>query len=123
MTKLIALAVIAAGAIAGITEDIAAGASFEVPPETAEPLLTAGQAKLADAPLAPPVQAATPPAPAPKPRAVKARLLLTTAHGNADDVVTLPAEIARQLQEQGQIDTGKEAVAYAMTLPQNQKNA
>lgn len=114
MTKLIALVAIAAlssaGAAAGITEDIAADATFEVTPEAAEPLLTQGLAKLADAPLAPP----------PKAKSVKVRVLVACPHGEADDVVTLPADVAKAAAELGQVDSHKDAVAYALTLEQNQ---
>lgn len=109
-TRLIALALIVALTVPAIEVDIPAGQAFEVPPDQAEPLLTAGLAQLADPPLAPP---------APKARAVKVRLLITCSHGNADEVVSLPADVAKGLQEQGSADAHKDAVAYAMTLPQN----
>ena len=113
MTKLIALAVIAAGAIAPEIAEISEGTAFEVPPETAEPLLTQGLAKLADAPLAPPVKA----------KLVKVRVLVACPHGEPDDVVSLPADIAKTAAEMGQVDANKDAVAYALTLPQNQPAA
>lgn len=109
-TRLIALALIVALTVPAIEVDIPAGQAFEVPPDQAEPLLTAGLAKLADAPLAPP---------APKARGVKVRLLISCSYGNADDVVTLPSDVAKDLQAQGSADANKEAVAYALTLPQN----
>ena len=109
-TRLIALALIVALTVPAVEADIPAGQEFEVPADQAEPLLTAGLAKLADAPLAPP---------APKTRGVKVRLLIACAYGNADDVVTLPADVAKELQAQGSADANKDAVAYALTLPQN----
>ena len=51
MTKLIALAVIAAGVLAADSAEILEGAAFEAPADVAEDLLTKGQAQLADAPL------------------------------------------------------------------------
>ena len=116
MTKLIALAaLIAASMPAGVAlaEDVPEGATFEVAPEAAEPLLTQGLAKLADAPLAPP----------PKVKNVKVRVLAACPHGQPDDVITLPAEVAKAAAELGQVDPHKDAVAYALTLPQNQAAA
>jgi len=106
MTKLIALAVIAAGIIAADSAEIPEGAPFEVSPEAAEPLLTQGLAKLADAPLAP----------APKPKAVKVRVLVACAYGQPDDVISLAADVAKLAEDGGQVDSNKAAVAYAMSL-------
>lgn len=106
MTKLIALAVIAAGVIAADSAEILEGASFEVDPEAAEPLLTKGIAKLADEPLTPPT----------KSRAVKVRVLVSCSHGQPDDVVSLPVDVAKLAEEGGQVDSNKAAVAYAMSL-------
>ena len=117
MTKLIALAAILAasaeGIAAGLTADLPEGAAFEFPPDQAEPLLTAGLAKLADAPLA----GAAPPV---KSKTVRVRVLMDCVHGPADAVVTLDAEVAKAAVELGQVDANKAAVAYALTLPQNQ---
>lgn len=107
MTKLIALAVIAAGVIAADSAEILEGAAFEVTPEVAEPLLTQGLAKLADEPLAPPP---------PKAKSIKVRVLMACAHGQPDDVVSLPADVAKLAEEHGQVDSNKAAVAYAMSL-------
>lgn len=109
LTKLIALVALAAGACASIPVDLPAGAAFEVPPDEAEGLLTQGLAKLAEAPLAP----------VPKPKLVKARVLLACSHGQPDDVVTLAADVAKEAEANGQIDANKAAVAYALTLDQN----
>ena len=113
MTKLIALAVILAASAEGIAADLPEGAAFELPPDQAEPLLTAGLAKLADAPLA----GAAPPV---KSKTVRVRVLMDCVHGPADAVVTLDAEVAKAAAELGQVDANKAAVAYALTLPQNQ---
>lgn len=112
-TKLIALAAILAALVPSIGADIAEGASFEVTPDEAEPLLTQGLAKLADAA----------PATAPKTRATKLRLLTDCALGRANDVVSLPQSEAKAAEDQGIADTSREAVAYAMTLEQNQPKA
>lgn len=109
MTKLIALALIAAALVPGATADIAPGTAFETTPEAAEPLLTQGIAKLADAPLA-----AKPAAPAEK--TVKVRLLVDGPHGKCNDVATLPATEAKELEAAGQVDSSKAAVAYALSL-------
>lgn len=105
MTKLIALAALAAGAVASLAADVAVGDPFEVTPEDAEKLLTEGAAKLADAPLS-----------EPKKRAVQARVLVGCAHGQPDDVVSLAAEVAKQAEAAGQVDTNKAAIAYALSL-------
>lgn len=106
MTKLIALAVIAAGVIASDSAEIPKGAAFELPPELAEPLLTQGLAKLADEPLVPPAKAKT----------IKVRVLVACSHGQPDEVVSLPADVAKLAEEGGQVDSNKAAVAYALTL-------
>jgi hypothetical protein len=56
-----------------------------------------------------------------KGRPVKARLLQACAHGQANDLVTLPEAEAKTLEAAGILDTHKAAVAYAATLAQNQK--
>jgi hypothetical protein len=104
-TKLIALAAIAAGAFAGVTADIAEGAPFEVTADQAEPILTAGVAKLAEPAQSPP-----------KAKMVQARVLVDCAVGKIDEVVTLDAAEAKNLAAAGQIDTHKDAVAYAKSL-------
>lgn len=109
LTKLIALTALAAGVCASITADLPAGSLFEVPPDEAEALLTQGVAKLAAAPMAPPAKTKT----------VKARVLVACAHGQPDDVVALDADIAKNAEAAGQVDTNKAAVAYALTLDKN----
>ncbi len=106
MTKLIALAVIAAGVIAADSAEILEGAAFEVAPEVAEPLLTQGLAQLADDSLTS----------TSKTKSVKVRVLVACAHGQPDDVVTLPADVAKLAEAGGQVDSNKAAVAYAMSL-------
>jgi len=106
MTKLIALAVIAAGALAADSAEIPEGAAFEVAPEVAEPLLNEGLAKLADAPLAN----------ASKAKTVRVRVLVACSHGQPDDVVSIPVDAAKLAEEGGQVDSNKAAVAYAMSL-------
>lgn len=105
-TKLIALVALAMAEFAFLPADVAAGAEFEVDAADAEPLLTEGKAKLADAPPAPPVKAKT----------VKARVLTQCSHGAPNDVAELPADVAKQAEKDGLVDTDKAAVAYAMGL-------
>ncbi len=104
-TKLIALAVIAAGTVPALQGAVADGAPFEVPADQAEQLLTTGQARLAEPAQSPP-----------KPKSVQARVLLDCQVGRIDDVVTLSSDLAKQLEEAGQVDTNKAAVAYAKSL-------
>ena len=106
MTKLIALAVITIGTCAELTADIPEGAAFEVTPDAAEPLLTAGLAKLEAEPLSPPVKA----------RSVKARVLVDCVFGAPNAVVALSAAEAKGAQADGLVDTDKAAVAYAEAL-------
>jgi hypothetical protein len=113
MTKLIALAALAAGAFAEVSVDIAEGAAFEVSPEAAEPLLTQGLAKLEGAPLASTNQPT-------KTKSVKVRVLVDSALGRANDVVSLSTADAKAAEINGIADASKEAVAFALTLEQNQ---
>lgn len=53
-------------------------------------------------------------------KTVKARVLTDCEHGKSNDVVALPASVAKDATSLGLIDTDKAAVAYAATLPQNQ---
>jgi hypothetical protein len=110
MTKLIALVVIAAGIVAADAAEIPEGATFEAPPEVAETLLTAGQAKLAEASLTD----ASKPTRAPKPTRV--RLLIDCELGKANDVVELSAAEAKEAEAGGYGDSDKAAVAYALSL-------
>jgi len=116
-TQLIALVALAMAQHAFLSADVPQGAQFEADPTDAEGLLTAGQARLAEAPLA----ATSPSAPTPKDKAVKARVLVACAHGQVDDVAELPSAVAKAAEREGLVDTDKAAVAYAATLPQNKR--
>lgn len=109
-TKLIALVALAAGMAAGIDNDLPEGAEFELEADAAEPLLTQGKAKLADAPPAAPRAE----------RSLKARVLVACQHGQPNDVVELATSIAKTAEKEGLLDTDKAAVAFAAALPQNQ---
>lgn len=112
MTKLIALAVIAAGAIALDSPEIPADTVFEVRQEDADTLIAQGLAKLAEEPL----QDLQQDPPKPPGKTISARVLLACAYGQPDEVVTLPVDVAKQAEKAGQVDTNKAAVAYAKTL-------
>lgn len=60
---------------------------------------------------------------APVPATVQARVLMACQHGRPDDVVTLGADLAALAAAAGEVDTTPAAVAYALTLPQNQPAA
>lgn len=62
-------------------------------------------------------------APASKSRKVKVRLLRDCRHGQCNDVVELSAADAKSAEAEGAADSDKAAVAYAASLPQNQKAA
>lgn len=113
MIKLIALAVIAAGAIALDSAEIPADTVFEVRQEDADTLIAQGLAKLAEESLqdAPQDSPKSPPV-----KTISARVLLACAYGQPDEVVTLPVDVAKQAEKAGQVDTNKAAVAYAKTL-------
>lgn len=106
-TKLIALVALAVAAYDFLPADVPAGAEFEVDAAHAEALLTEGKAKLADAPLTPPPS---------KAKTVKARVLMACAHGKPNDVAELLADVAKQAEKDGLVDTDKAAVAYALSL-------
>lgn len=113
--KLIALTVLLAiPLLDGSVQDIAEGAEFEVSQADADLLIAEGKAKVAEA-VAPP-----PAPPAGKTKPVKVRLLVTCEHGQANQVVTLTAAEAKAAEASGIADSNKNAVAYALTLPQNQ---
>jgi hypothetical protein len=105
--KLIALALIAAGALAANSAEVAKGASFEAPDDVAADLIKQGLAK-EDAPAAAVV------------KTTKVRLLMSSHLGNANDVVDIPTADVKGAEASGTADSAKAAVAYAMTLPQNQ---
>ena len=100
--------------IDGTVQDIAEGAEFEVAQADADALIADGKAKVAEASLTPP---STPPT---KAKPLKVRLLVDCEFGKANDVVTLAAAEAKEAEKQGLADSNKDAVAYALTLPQNQ---
>lgn len=119
MIKLIALLVIAAGAFAANSPALQVGDAFEATPDAAEELLTSGQARLADTPLSEASKPQTPKAP----KSTKARLLSDGAHGKVNDVVDLDSAQLKELEAAGLADSTKAAVAYALTLPQNNPTA
>lgn len=98
--------------------------SEETNPQTAEQIAAAQAAAAeaaAQAQAAADAAAAQEAAKAKSGRPVKARLLQACAHGQANDLVTLPEAEAKTLEAAGILDTHKAAVAYAATLEQNQK--
>ena len=113
MTKLIALAAIAAGVLSTDSPEVLEGQSFEADPTVAETLLTEGKAKLAE----PTPSEASKPQKAAK--RIKVRLLVDSPYGNCNDVVELEPADAKAAEAAGLADPGKEAVAYALTLEQN----
>lgn len=131
MIKLIALVALAAADI-DAQQDVAEGAEFEVGEELAEQLISEEMAKPANAPLSEAAgqaqdqnqeqaQAQEQAKSKGKQKTVKARVLMNCNYGEPDDLVVLDAEEAKHAQAAGQVDTHKEAVAYAATLPQNAK--
>jgi hypothetical protein len=109
-TKLIALVTLLVADFAFLAGDVSEGAEFEVEADSAEGLLTAGKAKLADAPIA-----------AVKVKTVKARVLTVCAYGQPNDLAEVPTDLVKAAEKDGLIDTDKAAVKYAAELPQNQK--
>lgn len=71
--------------------------------------------------LAAQAEAAEKAAVANKGKTVKARVLMSCTYGEPDDLVEIDEVEAKQAQTSGQVDTHKEAVAYAATLSQNAK--
>lgn len=102
--KLIALAVIAAGIIAADSKEIAVGQPFEAPDDIADKLIAEGSAKEEAAAVVS------------KAKTVKARVLLDGSLGKTNDVIDVSSDLVKGLQAEGQIDTNKEAVAYALSL-------
>lgn len=101
--KLIALVALAVADFAFLQADVAYGAEFEVDVGDAETLLNARVADLASPPPA-------------KVKTVKARVLSACQHGQPNDVAELPADVAKQAEKDGLVDTDKAAVAYALGL-------
>jgi len=54
------------------------------------------------------------------PKRAKVRLLVDSALGNCNDLVEVDASDVKKLESDGLADGGKEAIAYAQTLEQNQ---
>lgn len=110
---LIALAFIAASIAFAGSPEIAEGVTFEAPPDDADRLIAAGLAKEAEA------KAETTRA-----KSVKARLLMDhREYGKANDLVSLPGDVAKALSNAGLADTSRDAVAYAASLEQNKPKA
>lgn len=110
-TKLIALVALAVALYPALGADVAEGGSFEAQPDLAEQLLSEGKARLAE------------PAQARPAKTVKARVLATCDYGNANDLVELTTDVAKQAERDGLVDTDKAAVTYAGGLEQNQPKA
>lgn len=130
MLKIILLAVLAAGTFTADQPELPIGFTFEAPTDVAEKLIAEGTARLAtdDEPLSPSAPASSPAAgknekPAKAAKPVKVRLLCDGAYGKANDVVELPAGTAKQMSTDGQADSDPAAVAYALSLAQNQPEA
>lgn len=102
--KLIALAVIAAGILAADSKEIAVGNPFEAPDDLADKLIAEGSAKEEAAAVVS------------KTKTVKARVLLDGSLGKANDVIDVAADLVKGLEGEGQIDSSKAAVAYALSL-------
>ncbi|RYF02367.1 MAG: hypothetical protein EOO32_00150 [Comamonadaceae bacterium] len=113
--SLIALAVIAAYTLGATQqEELPVGAAFDAPDDIADKLIADGQARLADtAEKQPQAKQSTKP--------IEARLLIDGEHGRANDLVTLPMDVVKQLVKDAAADDSKAAVAYAKDLPQNQR--
>ncbi len=108
--QLIALVALAAASVPGLSDDVPEGAAFDLDDKNvADDLVANGKAKLAEAEKA-----------AAKEKAVAVRVLAACSHGKPDDVVELPQSVAKDAERDGQVDSNKDAVAYARTLPQNQ---
>lgn len=102
MTKLIALAVIAA--CAELPEGVPEGAEFEATPELAELMQTEGVARPVDA---------APATSAPRARNVRARVLVDGGFGKVNDIVTVSAGVAKS---SGELDAHPDAVEHAESL-------
>ena len=103
--KLIALAVIAAGILAANSPEIQVGQSFEAPDDLADKLIAAGDAKEE--------VAATPTT---KAKSVKARVLVDCGLGKINEVIDVASDAVKGLEAEGQIDSSKSAVTYALSL-------
>ena len=111
MKHLLALVAIAAGTLAEDQAEIPVGTAFQAPDDLADRLVAAGDAKLEGSSNEQKASKST--------KRVKARLLVDSALGNANDVVDVDQAEIKALERDGLADSGKEAVAYAQSLPQN----
>ena len=102
MKTLIALTIIAAGALAEGSAEVAEGQVFEASDTISDQLIETGVAKVY--------------VEVPAGKKVKVRVLTSCVHGRADQVVTLSAADAQTAQNQGLVDSNAEAVAYAESL-------
>lgn len=116
--KLIALAAIAAGTFSVDQPAIAVGETFDLEGPLAEKAIEGGLAKAEE------LNANNKPngqLKAEKPiKALKVRVLVDCAHGRANDVAELPSSAIKSAESDGLVDSSTAAVAYAMTLPQNE---
>lgn len=110
---LIALSSIAAGYLYAGSPAIAQSSKFEADDATADKLIAEGKAKLYVAPVATPE-------PGKGVKLTKVRLLMDGQYGKCNDVVELDADALKAAEAAGHADSNKAAVAYAMTLEQNQ---
>ena len=110
MAKLIALSLIAAGAYATNQPGFVEGEKFEAPDDIADRMLADKVAKV-DGDAATETKKAG--------KTTKARLLVNSALGNANDVVELDTTALKDAEGAGLADSNKAAVAYALSLEQN----
>lgn len=110
MAKLIALALIAAGAYASNQPGFVEGEKFEAPDDIAERMRADKVAKDDTDVVTEPKKSG---------KTTKARLLVNSALGDANDVVELDAGQLKEAESAGLADSNKAAVAYALTLDQN----
>lgn len=102
MKTLLALAVLAAGAVADGSPEYAVGETFDAADNVADTLIATGDARVF--------------VPVPKGKTIEVRLLLNCSHGAVNQVVSLTAAEAQEVQNAGIGDSSPEAVAYAKTL-------
>ena len=133
MPRLIALVAIAAGTYGPDQPAIAAGEVITQPlsPELQAKLIDDGAAKVEDEASNTASNGAADGAKPSKandeaktssraPKRAKVRLLVDSALGNCNDLVEVDASDVKKLESDGLADGGKEAIAYAQTLEQNQ---
>lgn len=96
---LVALAVLAAGAIEENSKEVQVGDTFEAPDNVAAMLVESSQAKAF--------------VEVPEGKRIKARVLVESEHGKPGEVVTMPADLAQSAQNAGLVDAHPSAVAYA----------